>query len=167
MKQWLTAREIADERLPHIPTTESAVIRMAKREAWDVHPTFARSRAAIGGGVEYHYRLLPSLAQIAYFQRHANVGGAVAEPVGQRLPSAPLTDRAQRERDARLAVLSALESFSRGLKLNQQACIRLFCDRYQMAYINVEPWVKEFIPSLSPRSIHRGSPLSASAAMMN
>ena len=155
MKEWLTAREIASEKLPDVPATESALIRLARREAWDVHPTFCRQRGASGGGLEYHYRLLPTLAQIAYFQRHARVGERPAIMDRVALSSADLSASARQERDARLAILSALESFSRGLTLNQQACIRLFCDRYQMAFIGVDAWVKDLIPSISPRTIHR------------
>ncbi|QND45235.1 DDE-type integrase/transposase/recombinase (plasmid) [Rhizobium lusitanum] len=155
MKDWLTAREIAEERLPHLPTAESSVIRLAKRENWDQHPTFARRRSGLGGGLEYHFRLLPSLAQIAYFQKYKVVGDDVPELDVRLKGKAELTDRETKERDARLAVLSAYELFSRGLKLNQQACIQVFCDRYQMGSIRVDEWVKSVIPATSRRTLLR------------
>ncbi|MGO7903623.1 DDE-type integrase/transposase/recombinase [Rhizobium leguminosarum] len=154
MKEWLTAREIAFEALPYIPTTESAVVRLAKREAWDQHPSYSRERSGKGGGIEYHYRVLPSLAQIAYFQKYSIVGeqadDAPAAPVAQ-----VLSDRAKTERDARLAIIAAFEMFSRGLRLNKQARIQLFCDRYETAFIKVDDWVKEKVPSVSRRTLHR------------
>ncbi len=70
MKEWLTAREIAEQVLPDVPATESAVIRLAKREGWNAHPTAARPRTGHGGGMEYHISRLPTLAQVAYMQRH-------------------------------------------------------------------------------------------------
>ena len=154
MKEWLTAREIAAENLPHLPITESAIVRLAKREAWNVHPSYQRKREGNGGGLEYHFRILPSLAQIAYFQRHVVVGDDAAAPTpSDDAPS--LTARGTRERDARLAILAAYEKFSRGLSLNQQACIQLFCDRYETGFIKIDDWVKELVPSFGRRTLYR------------
>jgi putative transposase len=153
MKEWLTAREIASENLPHMPVSESAIVRLAKREAWDVHPSYVRARVGLGGGLEYHYRVLPSLAQITYFQRHTVIGGE--EPTSAPKATAALTDRGLKERDARLAILSAFEMFSRGLRLNQQACIQVFCDRYDLGFIKIDDWVKVIVPSVSRRTLQR------------
>lgn len=156
MQLWLTAREIAAEALPDLPVTESAVIRLAERSAWGTHPTYARKRQGRGGGVEYHYRILPTLAQITYVQRHMSVGAepvAIA-PVEQSTPLA--TGRAGEERDARLAIIASYERFARGLKnLNKQASIGIFVDRYNMGMIKVEDWVKDLIPTTSRRTLFR------------
>jgi putative transposase len=154
MKEWLTAREIADEKLPDLPTTESALIRFAERNAWDSHPAYARARKGRGGGFEYHYRILPTLAQVAYVQRYMVVGEETPAPAAN-VDAAADTGRAREERDARLAVIAAFEKFSRGLRLNRQACIAVFCDRYQMGFIKVDDWVKDKIPSVSRRSLWR------------
>ena len=74
LKEWLTAREIAEEALPGLPTTKSAVIRFAKREGWNDVPSLTRNHAGYGGGLEYHYRLFPTLAQVTYVQRYMVVG---------------------------------------------------------------------------------------------
>lgn len=154
MKEWLTAREIAAEALPDLPTTESAVIRYAERGAWDTHPSYARKRSGRGGGMEYHYRILPTLAQVAYVQRYMTVG---AEPIvpAVTIDSPVASGRAGEERDARLAILAAFDTFSRGLRLNKQGCISVFCDRYQMGFIKVDEWVKERVPSVSRRTLWR------------
>ncbi len=154
MKEWLTAREIAEQALPDVPATESAVIRLAKREGWNAHPTAARPRSGHGGGFEYHISRLPTLAQVAYMQRHLVVGAPDPEPPAQ-VPAVPLTDRAARERDARLAVVAAYERFANGLKLHQRACMQLFCDRYEMGNVLIDAWVKEIIPAVSTRSLFR------------
>lgn len=154
MKEWLTAREIAAEALPDLPTTESAVIRYAERSAWDTHLAYARPRKGRGGGIEYHYRILPTLAQVAYVQRYMVVG--VDSPAPTACADAPIiAGKAGIERDARLAVIAAFETFSRGLRLNRQACIAVFCDRYQMGFIKIDDWVKDKIPSVSRRSLWR------------
>ncbi|QND45336.1 DDE-type integrase/transposase/recombinase (plasmid) [Rhizobium lusitanum] len=155
MKEWLTAREIAAETLPDMPTTESAVIRYAEREIWDTHVTYARKRRGRGGGMEYHYRLLPTLAQVAYVQRHMTIGAEPVEVATVANPHEPLTRNAETERDARLAILTAYALFSRGLRLNQQACVQIFCDRYEMGSILVDGWVKAKVPTIGRRTLLR------------
>lgn len=155
MKEWMTAREIATEALPDMPTTESAIIRYAEREGWDTHITYARKRSGRGGGMEYHYRLLPTLAQVAYVQRHVVIGAEPVAVASTSVPYAPLTKRAESERDARLAILQAYELFSRGLRLSQQACIQVFCDRYEMGSIRIDDWVKATVPAVTRRTMLR------------
>jgi len=78
MKEWYTAAELAGMALPGIPETESATIRRAKREGWGLpglewsegNPLGVwRKRDASGGGVEYHYSLLPPRAKAAVLRR--------------------------------------------------------------------------------------------------
>ncbi|MCW5708708.1 DDE-type integrase/transposase/recombinase [Shinella sp.] len=164
MRIWLTAREIAEEQLPELPKTESAIIRLAKREGWNTHPCYVRDRAAVGGGLEYDYHILPTLAQVAYVQRHLVVGAETAEVAAPADLPAPLSDRAAQERDARLAVLAAFDRFARGMRLHQRACMQIFCDRYQMGMIKVDDWVKDLVPSVSKRSIARWRKAKAEGA---
>ena len=158
LKEWLTAREIAAEALPGFPTTESAVIRYARREEWQSVPSMCRSRSGAGGGLEYHYCLFPTLAQIAYVQRYMVVGSEAIAPVPttQNSASTPLSDRGQLERDARLAVIAAFETFAKGLtNMALQARMFIFVDRWNMNMIQSDPWVKELLPQISQRSVFR------------
>ncbi|CDZ32178.1 Putative transposase/recombinase [Neorhizobium galegae bv. officinalis] len=155
MKEWLTAREIAAETLPDMPNTERGVQLVAERGAWDTHPTYARSRKGRGGGLEFHYRLLPTLAQIAYVQKHMTVGAEPVEPKTIIVDAPIIAGKAGEERDARLAIMAAFETFSRGLRLNKQACIAVFCDKYQMGSVKVDAWVKERIPTVGRRTLWR------------
>ncbi|MFC6444598.1 DDE-type integrase/transposase/recombinase [Shinella zoogloeoides] len=166
MRDWLTAREIAEEQLPELPKTESAIIRLAKREGWNAHPCYVRDRAAVGGGLEYNYRLLPTLAQVTYVQRHMVVGLETATPEASTEIVAPATvsNRAAMERDARLAVLGAFDRFARGMRLHQRACMQIFCDRYGMGMIKVDDWVKDLVPSVSKRSLARWRSLKTNGA---
>lgn len=158
-KEWLTAREIAAEALPGLPSTESAIIRYAKREDWQAVPSMCRNRSAAGGGYEYHYRLFPTLAQVTYVQRYMVVGSTAVLPDEKADTPAPqtvsLTDRGMRERDARLAVVAAFEAFSKGLSISVQAAMFIFCDRWNMSMIQSDPWVKDVIPQVSQRSVFR------------
>ncbi|MBX3580796.1 MAG: transposase [Rhizobiaceae bacterium] len=158
MKEWLSAREIAAEALPDMPNDVSGVWRMAERLGWDTHPSFARKRAGRGGGMEYHLRILPVLAQVAYTQRHLVV--AQPEPDLREAPekpasSTPLSDRAARERDARLAIVNAYQRFTRDLGLGHATHVQVFTAKYNANTIAVDPWVRKAVPSISKRSLIR------------
>lgn len=159
LKEWLTAREIAAEALPGLPTTESAMIRYARRENWQRYPSMCRARSGLGGGFEFHYTLLPTLAQVTYVQRHMVVGEpASTMPAAAEINAAadPLTDRGRRERDARLAVVAAFETFSKGLRNTAvQAAMFNFVDRWNMGFIQADQWVKDALPHISQRSVFR------------
>ncbi|MBB3947251.1 transposase InsO family protein [Rhizobium skierniewicense] len=159
LKEWLTAREIAAEALPGMPTSESAVIRYARRENWQSVPSMCRSRNGAGGGLEYSYRLFPTLAQVTYVQRYMVVGGeapALEPAPASALPSSNLTDRARQERDARLAVIAAFETFAKGLtNMAMQARMFIFVDRWNMNMIQADEWVKKLLPQISQRSVFR------------
>lgn len=62
-KEWWTAAEIADARLPDLPSSRQNIEALAKRDHWrsDVH--HARRRAGKGGGWEYSWKLFPVSAQ--------------------------------------------------------------------------------------------------------
>lgn len=157
MKEWLTAREIADAGFTELPRTESAIVRLAKREGWVEHPAGVRRRAGRGGGMEYSLRLLPALAQIEWAQRHLVVSLPEPTPEAKAEPTdAPaLSDRAQRERDARLAIVAAFESWSRGQRLRFMARVHLFSSKYRAGSLQIEAWIKETIPAFSERSLIR------------
>jgi len=64
MKNWFTAGELTG--LPGVPSTESAIIRKAKKEHW-----FARYRQGQGGGKEYHETSLPVETRAALHFKHS------------------------------------------------------------------------------------------------
>lgn len=156
MKEWLTASEIAAARLPDFPSTTRGVALRADAERWASIPSLARHRDGQGGGIEYHIRLLPTQAQIAYMQRHMVVA-ANDEPAQSAEPEAPapMSAKARDELDARLAIIAAFELFSRGSRLRQASRLQIFCDKYEMGSLQVEDWVKTLIPRVSKRSLLR------------
>lgn len=75
-RDWWTAAELAEARLNGLPGTESAVIRLAKREDWRERrrpdgSSLARVRQGRGGGWEYHVSLLPTSAMLDLTKRNA------------------------------------------------------------------------------------------------
>lgn len=151
MKEWLTAVELAAEGLPDFPSSERGVRDRAERDGWNDHPSFVRSRGGRdgGGGLEYHYSLLPALAQIAYTQRHMVVAR------GEAPAPESLSARAQEERDARLAIVHAFQRFGRTLNLGHASQIQIFVDGYNASSIEVDAWVRERIDTISKRTLIR------------
>lgn len=67
-KEWFSAQELAEAVLPGLPSTTRGVAKLAQREGWeratcDVRGALCRPRTARGGGVEYHYTVLPQRAR--------------------------------------------------------------------------------------------------------
>ena len=153
MKEWLTAREIAEEGLLDMPSSESGVIRFAKENDWAHYTGSVRQRAGRGGGVEYHIRLLPMLAQMDYTRRHLVVAELPA-PQADEPDATPLSERARKERDARLAILAAYSKFLPQL-MGKGARISQFCSHYKAEMIQVDAWVRQTLPVISRRSLER------------
>ncbi|UVK45342.1 DDE-type integrase/transposase/recombinase [Mesorhizobium sp. AR07] len=154
MKEWLTAREIAAEALPDLPTSKRGVNELIDREGWS-QSALCRKRMGQdgGGGLEYHFELFPVLAQVAYSQKYM-----VVEPAPVMAPPDPdntVSARAQEERDARLAIVAAFEKFSHGLQLGYATRVQVFCDRYNVGMIEVSKFVRETMPAISKRSLAR------------
>lgn len=81
--EWFTAAELADLRLPGLPTDKSAMNRRIRDERWrfrqqDGAP-LCRPRNARGGGTEYHVSLLPGSARLELAKRGIGARPAPAE----------------------------------------------------------------------------------------
>ncbi len=155
-REWFTAQEIADQHLPGLPTTKRRVNAIAEREAWASDPALARRREGRGGGMEYHISVLPTLAQVTLQHRNLSVEPAPEAERETILSSENLSERAQIERDARLAIVHAFDRYAAGLRqCSRTAQLQLFCDNYAAGRIAVDNWIKAVVPSFSKRSLSR------------
>ncbi len=116
MKTHYTAAELAG--MPGVPGTHSAVVRMAKREAWRW-----RKRAGRGGGREYAFDDLPEATR-----RHLMRAAAaeIAHRAPETLPApaslptmAELSDWQREQLHARLAILSVIDEMAAEMSLRQ------------------------------------------------
>ncbi len=156
MKEWLTAREIAAERLSNeLPMTESGMIRFISDNGWNNSFVYCRKRSGRGGGLEYHINLLPALARIEYERRYRAIERVEPKPAPDLVLGDNLTERAARGRDARIAVLAAFESFSKGRREAVETLLFMFANQYNMGSLKVDPWVRDLIPTVSKRTMHR------------
>lgn len=90
MKTWWTAEELALQTLPGLPTTKRKVNAMAADLGWAERADasglkLTRARKGKGGGVEYHYTVLPVSAVAALVARGLVVNlDTAARPVANR-----------------------------------------------------------------------------------
>ncbi len=155
MKEWLTARELAAEALPDMPTTERGITLLADRFGWSESLAYVRNRSGRGGGLEYHVNLLPPLPRLEYERRHRRIEAIPAPQTADLTLGEGLSDQAARERDARLAIVGAFEAFSKGQRLGEASRIQIFVDRYNMGTQAIDGWIKDLVPHLSKRSLAR------------
>lgn len=74
MKTWWTAQELAVQTLPGLPTTKRKINDIAQQQGWAGRTdasgrALSRTRQGRGGGVEYHYTVLPVQAVAALAAR--------------------------------------------------------------------------------------------------
>jgi transposase InsO family protein len=156
MKEWFTAREVAELGLPGLPETKRGIQALADREGWADHPFLSRARTEGGGGREYHFRLFPTEAQLEFSRQALAVRRQVTRADnGDVQITFTGGDSARVNRDARLAIVRAFECFSAGLTLGLSSRLQIFADRYNAGAIEVEDWIKDAVPHLSKRSLQR------------
>ena len=155
MKEWLTAAEIAAEKLAGVPETESGVIRLADREQWNESLAYARKRPGRGGGMEYHVALLPALARLQYETRYRAIARLdEAGPNGLDVETG-LSERAALNKDARKAIVAAFDRFHAGQRWGLTSCLQFFVDKYNGRTLAIEEWIIALIPRLSKRTLLR------------
>jgi len=117
-QEWFTAAEVAALALPGVPTVAANVIALAERENWR-RPEWLgkrwRKRTASGGGVEYHWSVLPPDARLAWSVTHTVIDAeAERQAAGAaRTANGPLWDwfftLSDKRRDEAARRLQALE----------------------------------------------------------
>jgi transposase InsO family protein len=87
-KFWFTAAELAELKLPGLPSTKRKVNERAAKECWALQADgegmpLARPRQARGGGLEYHISTLPSATRTALVRRGITLA---CEPAADSAP---------------------------------------------------------------------------------
>lgn len=156
MMDWCTARDIAAARLPGMPDTERGIQLYAQRQGWNESLAYVRRRSGRGGGLEYNISLLPPSARVEFERRHrAILAPQPVEAPTAAQPTENLSERAAKERDARLAIVAAFAAFGRGQRLGNASRSKIFVDAYNGGTLIIDAWIRDIIPHLSPRSLAR------------
>lgn len=161
--EWLSAKQIADLKLPGLPTSKWRVTARAQADNWQPF----RPRQDRGGGIEYHLTALPMEARLEFARRGAGsiptVPGPVATPATAHRAEpreAPLTTAGKSRLDAKLGVANAFLTFERlaasgGRSTARTRLIDKFTGFYNAGEIQVEPYVRQEKPRVSPASVAR------------
>lgn len=162
-EEWLSAKQIADLRLPGLPTCKWRVTKRAQTDNWQ--PT--RPREDRGGGVEYHLSALPLPARLEFARRGAAASSVPApadrvEPAAPASPprEAPLTAAGKSRLDAKLGVANAFLRFeqlaaSGGRSVARTRLIDKFVGFYNAGEVEVPAYVRQERPRISPASVAR------------
>lgn len=111
MKEWFSAQELADLKLPDIPSAKKNIIEKAAREYWQSRPRCGR-----GGGKEYNVSSLPAKAKEELARRSlSSVPERRSKAVIERPDDADLSEAKAWQREtaeARAAVLDAIDNLA-------------------------------------------------------
>jgi putative transposase len=168
-KSWFSVAELAAESLPELRSSKRGVAMIAERQRWDASDR-ARKREGRGGGLEYHYTLLPDAAQAALVARYAAVAANDGAPKVHRRTKAAdaprgaaawawyetlgsvMKDRAV----ARLEAVTRIETLRR--RAGRGAAIRAVAEEQDVSVATVHNWLErvrgvpraDWLPALVP-----------------
>ncbi len=160
MKEWFSAAELADMRLPGLPVEKSGIIRRATRKIW-----VSRSRSGKGGGREYSVSSLPEEARLELARRATRELEPPPSSPGGRTPKAnkdrpgldtaiaALPEKTLTRMEAQAAVVRALKVFRKTSGLPKERALRIFAEAYRAGSIEVEAWVRAAVPKASRNSL--------------
>lgn len=159
IREWYSARELAEFELDGMPRTERAFRIKADKEEW-----LARDKT-FGKGKEYHVSNLPDAAQISLIER------AVGEQRLVDLECKTTSLKIEKERGrakfteaeratARIAIVSLFNNFRASMGMGVLAAeapfLKLYAAELRKEESTVIPkWIFEIYPELSSRSLHR------------
>jgi transposase InsO family protein len=157
MTEWLTAREIAEMRLPGLAHSKRKINEFATRNGWhsamtEAREPLARKREGRGGGFEFHVSLLP---QIARSRLEARAGRDRKEhEIARDLDLLKASDVTRR--DARLFVLARADEFHRAHPdLNLVQALEAYASAFNAKTAAVPDWVRNEIGEMSGRTLRR------------
>lgn len=156
MKEWLSASEIAALQLPGLPANKRNINVQAQRDGWNERRDLMRERQGRGGGLEYHFHVLPAAARAAYVARHVQavaVPASIARAAAQEQDAITIGGSASDARDARLALLALADRFAESASLSRRVADRAFADQYNAGAIDAADWIRKAVKSLSERTL--------------
>ncbi len=167
IKQWYTARELAELELESMPKTDRAYKIRAERDNWK-----ERDRS-FGKGKEYHVSNLPEQAQISLIEQVVGQQKlkdleckSASLQMKQERGRAKFTD--QERSTARISIVALYKNFRAscglGVKAAEAPFIKLYLAEKSKGNSDIIPeWIFEIYPEISTRSLHRWRSVKLSA----
>jgi transposase InsO family protein len=155
MREWMTPEEIASCAFSCLPKSKRGIQQLIKRENWNTRKDLqgsplARRRKTVGGGLEYHYSLLPDVV-------HARI----LKTISGETPPAPKmslgTDRSvdwayydrlptvrKEKTEKRLAILQRVNTLHHTNNLTKEDAVRLVAaDEDSVSRATIFNWFKK------------------------
>lgn len=178
MKEWFTAAELADLKLPDVAQTARGVNATAKREEWKsvtntLQQSLSRRREGRGGGYEYHYSLLPSCAQLKLTAdarrseakttgrtRQANNANVTANQMWSWFEALP--SKKKEKAEYRLSILESVKALVRG-GVNKNFAVEKIAEAEGISSSTIWGWSSkvdgvdraDWLPYLAPKHTGR------------
>lgn len=159
IREWYTARELAELALPGMPRTQQGFDYLIKKKSWH-----HKDRQGRGGGKEYHIRNLPEAAQMALIEQLIGTKNLDALRAGEIFDDAPAPEKKQITNDdrrhARIIILALFDRFrtTSGLSLMkaEQPFLKFYAAEGRSGTSDYVPgWVYDIYPDFSVQTLRR------------
>ena len=168
-KVWFSAAELAELRLPGLPSEPRSVQRRAVQERWAERRALdgellARPRKGRGAGLEFHVQVLPAAAQAELARR--GIIAANEEGIAELSASEALwdwfgeqPDHVKAQARQRLDAMAELTLLHGSMKMAKSAAVRAIADKHKVTEGTIWSWCKaiagverkDWLPALAPR----------------
>lgn len=168
-KAWFSAAELADLHLPGLPAEIRSVQRRAVEEQWAERRSLdgellSRPRKGRGAGLEFHFWVLPAVAQAELARR--GIVAASEDDIAEQSPSEALwnwfgaqPDHVKAQARQRLDAMTELTLLQGTMKMAKSAAVRAIADKHNVTQATVWNWCKaivgverkDWLPVLAPR----------------
>jgi putative transposase len=167
-KEWFTALELAELKLPGLATTKRKLNERAAEETWALRvdgkgAPLARPRQARGGGIEYHVDVLPAAARAAIVAMGVSaIADVSVTPASQAQQLwrwfEGASDRVQAEAKRRLGAIQLAERYEQA-GLNRSAAVAAAAAQQKVGASTLWSWfeliagvgVADRLPHLAPK----------------
>ncbi len=171
MKEWWTAMDLVQEKLPGLPGSRAGIQKMAERQNWESRHAIDRR----GGGREFALAALPETVRIELARRGigetvaappvdeiaagVNEADAVEAPTSVERPrpqsSASLPDWARERAERRLEILAAFRAFARAAQGSEPAALDRFIAVYNAGGVEISDATRIAEPQLAGPTLRR------------
>ncbi|MGR3823583.1 MAG: transposase domain-containing protein [Salipiger marinus] len=139
-QDWWSAAELAEAGLPDMPGSKRKVNEMAAREGWKARPGKVRRRKAVGGGLEYHWTLLPVRARLALTQAQEVLPAPKLGRIDAWAQFEAATGTAQAKARDRQQVIAAVDQLT-GAGLTRSQAVTAAAEQFRAAEKSVWNWL--------------------------
>lgn len=168
-KEWFSIVELADLRLPGLPSDKRSLQRRAVEERWGERRSIdgellSRSRAGRGGGLEFSIHVLPAVARQELVRR--GICASTAEAAAEQSASEALWDwfgqqpsKVKEEAQKRLEAVAEVVLLHETVKVAKNIAVRDVAAKHQVSQATLWNWCKiitgverkDWLAALAPR----------------